>query len=373
MRYTHRCTHTLYWYPTMPTCDDWPTALRPLARATRATYLLPGLLIAVADSDGVRYLAEGDDGNGQGLDAATLFPVASISKLATALAVLRLVDRGRMELDDALALHVPEAAAAQPGVTLRSLLCHTAGLPYDLNRSLARYDMGLDWPTLREACLQTPLASAPGERMEYSNVGPGLLAIAVERMTGQAFPDALQDLVLAPLGVEGYLGAEPPRPVARVAGQFGNYAGTEREPFNSRFWRSVGFPWGGLVTTAAGALRLAQAFAGVGGFLPQALLQESTSDQVRGLPGTIVGMLNWQHAVWGLGPEVRGVAKDPCFAPPEASPESFGHAGASGCLVWCDPAAGVSWFIHGLRTFDAWWPAWPGLGAAVLAACGREG
>ncbi|MGI5835189.1 MAG: serine hydrolase, partial [Chloroflexota bacterium] len=61
----------------------------------------------------------GTDADGRPIQADSLFPVASITKLATALAVLRLVDRDILALDAPLASYLPDAAAAQPVVTLR--------------------------------------------------------------------------------------------------------------------------------------------------------------------------------------------------------------------------------------------------------------
>jgi CubicO group peptidase (beta-lactamase class C family) len=69
-----------------------------------------------------------------------------------------------------------------------------------------------------------------------------------------------------------------------------------------------------------------------------------------------------------LGPELR-LHRDPIFAPAQAGPASFGHAGSSGCLVWADPDAGVAWAILGTRHMAGWWgaPLFGELGAAVLA------
>ena len=293
--------------------------------------------------------------------------MASITKLATALAVLRLAAQG-LDLDEPLTRALPDAAAGRPGVTVRTLLSHTAGLPGDVAPVAAPYAPGLDWPFLARACLATPLVEPPGTQVRYSNVGPGLLAILVERLTGQPFGAALMNLVLTPLGIEGYLGDEPPRPPARVSGGLGEHAGTALEPYNSPFWRSLALPWAGLVTTAAGALRLVQGFAGAGpDFLPADLLAEATSDQTGGLRGGFWPPLRWTSCPWGLGPELRGV-KTPHWTPAAASPGSFGHVGASGALAWCDPAADVTWVILGTRTFETWWMDWPQIGDAVLAA-----
>ena len=74
-----------------------------------------------------------------------------------------------------------------------------------------------------------------------------------------------------------------------------------------------------------------------------------------------------------LGPELRGTKGPRHWAPPSASPGSWGHAGATGCVAWHDPAAEVAWFIAGTRTAENGWllDAGPRVGAAVLQAYGK--
>jgi beta-lactamase class C len=328
----------------------------------------PGMIIALARGSSVpEHLVVGVDGARTPLSADALFPIASITKLATALAALRLVAAGELALDDALASYLPDAAAAREGVTIRTLLCHTAGLPGDVAPGSAPYTADLDWPALARACLQTPQQAPAGTRVGYSNLSSGLLAVVVERVTGQVFRSAVPELVLDPLGIEGYLGTEPPRPPAWLAGDMGEHTGTELEPYNSAFWRTLALPWGGLVTTAVGALDLARAFAGhPAGFLPPSLLEEATRDQTGGLGGGFIGFMEWPRCPWGLGPELRG-DKHPSFAPREASPASFGHGGASGCLAYVDPVAGVAWSMLGAPSNPRLWGTWPEIGRAVLA------
>src|SRR6266540_5200865 len=94
---------------------------------------VPGVVLAVARGDRpAEFLAIGEDALGRPLAHDTLFPVASITKLATALAVLRLAEEGALTPDDQLSEHLPEALAAQHGVTIRALLCHTGGLTIDV-------------------------------------------------------------------------------------------------------------------------------------------------------------------------------------------------------------------------------------------------
>jgi CubicO group peptidase (beta-lactamase class C family) len=357
-----RCTHLAATAPSNLT--------EILERALQASRMR-GIVVAVARGDGPgRSYCLGSDRSGCYITSDSLYPVASITKMATALAVLRLVDDGGLWLDDPLAYHLSDAAAAAHlDVTVRRLLSHSAGLPMDVAPSAAPYEQGLDWPALLAACLQTPLQRGPGSRVQYSNVGYGLLAGIVERQTGLDFPEALRSLVLEPLGIEGYLGSEPPRAPILVEGVTGKRAGTPLEPFNSPFWRSLGLPWAGLVTTAEGALAVVRAYDGVGpGLLSDNVRTEAVRNQVGDLRGGFVKPFLWERSEWGLGPELRG-EKRPHWAPQEASPGSFGHSGASGCVAWSDPSAGVSWAILGTRAAGSGWLVRqaPAIGAALLA------
>jgi len=344
------------------------------AREAMRAGQVPGIVVAVArDTAPVEYHVAGEDAQGQPLAPDSLFPVASITKLATALAVLRLCDAGLLALDDPLEQHLPEAVAARPGVTLHALLCHTAGLPIDVAPTHAPYAQGLDWHTLGMACLLTPLEAPPATRVQYGNVGYGLLALVVERRTGEHFPAALARLVLAPLRIEGYLGDEPPRRPAVLADVRGKHAGTSIEPYNSRFYRSLALPWSGMVTNAAGALALVRAFRDPQ-FLNAATATAATSDQTGGLSGGFVEPLFWDPCPWGLGPDLRG-AKSPHWVPAAAGSDSFGHSGASGCLAWYAPSADLAWAIFGARTADNGWllRRSPAISTAILAEGDHRG
>jgi beta-lactamase class C len=348
---------------------SWQTIVQPIIEDVLSPAQVPGIVIARVQGDGpVEHLVLGTDGLSRPLQVETLFPVASITKMATALAILRLAACGALSLDDPLERHLPDAAVADGGIRLRMLLSHTSGLPLDLAPELAPYTYELDWPMLAQACLKTLPDYPPRVRVNYSNVGFGLLAIVVERVTGHLFSTALADLVFVPLGIEGYLGCEPERAPAWIVGELGEHVGTLLEPYNSAFWRRLALPWGGLVTTADGALGLVRAFDDIpADFLPDDLRAEATLDQTGGLSGGMAGGLEWPQCPSGLGVELHG-HKVPHYIPATAAALSFGHAGTSGCVAWYDPTTTIAWAILGCRTFESWMQSMLAINAALLAS-----
>jgi CubicO group peptidase (beta-lactamase class C family) len=346
-------------------------AIRPLLEQLRAQEELPGLALVAARGDApVEGVFVGTDETGRPLGHDTLMPVASITKLATALAVLRLADRGELSVDDELARHLPDAAAARPGVTIRRVMSHSAGLPYHIPEDMAAEGgPGANWRGIAQKCLGTPPERPPGTLVQYGNLDYGLLGIVVERRTGLEIAAALHDLVLEPLGIEGCLGV-PTRRWAHERDVGGPFAGTIWEPYNTAGFLALGLPYCGLVVTAAGALALVRAFLGhPPDFLRPETRAEATHNQTGELGGGSRPPRVWPRCPWGRGPELRG-QKDPHLAPAEAGPDSFGHGGATGCHAWADRTSGVAYMFHGLRSYRSGWLecAGPRIGAAVLEA-----
>jgi CubicO group peptidase (beta-lactamase class C family) len=330
----------------------------PAIRGVLREHDVPGAVVAVAVADGpIAAVAFGTDGRGDRLAADALFPVASVAKLGLALAVLRLADAGLLTPDDPLARHLPDAAAARSGVTLRHLFAHTSGLPTASGGGPVE-----SWAEIAAADLAAAPERPVGHRVVYTAVGYNLLALVAERLTGRSIQALYRDTVLGPLGVEGYLGTAPVRPVTPLAG--------DAAPRD----RSHGWPTRDLITTAAGSLALARAFAGVpSGFLRPESRTAATRDQTDGAGG---GMSSLQYArsPWGLGPELPG-DKQPHWAPVAASPRSFGHAGAGGRVAWMDPDAGVGWAVITSRliaTPPEIAAVLAPIGAAILAQAGRR-
>nr|WP_294168618.1 serine hydrolase domain-containing protein [uncultured Sphingomonas sp.] len=350
------------------------------------SFCVPGLAAIVAPDEGpMTSVFLGVDGAGNAIREDTLFPIASASKLALGLAVLQLVDRDVIALDDQLKKYLPAAAAADPAVTLRSLLSHTSGLPLEYDLSLTPYNGSIGWDQISQACLATCLASPPNSCVQYSNVGFALLALVIERVTGKDFKLVLEDSVFRPLGVEAYIGRSPPRRPAVVVDMNSDYVGTGLEPYNSEFWFHLGTPWAGIYTTAAGLLALLLAYTKLeGGIISGATALEARRDQTRGLSGGFASTdpflgfrssnaIRWEPCAWGLGLELKGT-KRPHWSPPSAAPDSFGQIGASGCLAWYDPAHRVGWVALAPRTTDNGWLLRHGsnLGKIALSA-GNQG
>jgi len=131
--------------------------------------------------------------------AGSVFDLASLTKIAVATALLVLHDRRRFALDDSIAAVFPDFAgrdARRQAVTFRHLLSHTSGLPPSIN-ARAEFDAN---SVVQRICA-TPLASAPGERVVYSDCGFILVGEAVARLAGVPLPIALQSLVFDALGI----------------------------------------------------------------------------------------------------------------------------------------------------------------------------
>lgn len=344
-------------------------------------YTVRGLTMAVRHADGVvDRVHHGTDATGAPVTADTLFALSSAGKMAVALLVLRLVDDGAVALDAPAGTYLSRTASDHPGVTIRRLLSHSAGLPLELPDGALKYGAPLDARALIDASLRVPLAYAPGTLVQYSNAGYGVLAAVVERVTGERFWDAVKRHVLQPLGVDAFPSDELPRAPAVVEDVGTSYLGTAREPINGAYYRGLAIPWTGLFSTADALLAITRAYVDGGGIVSPTIVTAACRDQCVGLPGgfntadAVFGFggtkpLTWPHCAWGLGVELRG-DKAPHWTPKSAGADSFGHLGSSGCLAWHDPTSGATWVVLGTQTTNNGWLLRHGtqIGAAALAA-----
>ena len=145
---------------------------------------------------------------------ATLFRIGSITKAVTAAAVHRLALAGRLDLDAPAARYLPRwDTAATRRYTVRQLLWHRSGLP-DFNDDLEFFayvqNRDTPWDSVVARAARSPLQFEPGTGFGYSNNAYWLLGAILETVTGRSWIDALDSLVLAPLGL-GHTVADAPR------------------------------------------------------------------------------------------------------------------------------------------------------------------
>jgi CubicO group peptidase (beta-lactamase class C family) len=244
-------------------------AQRPLALQERMTrYHVPGFSIALVQDGEIAWtrgygLAEA--GGGARVTPETLFQAASISKAVAAMAALRLVERGVLDLDadvnEALrSWQVPgNEHTGQHKVTLRGLLSHTAGLTVSGFRG---YPAPEKVPALQQVLDGEPPANSdpvrvmqePGQGFSYSGGGYAVLQQLLEDVTGTPFAGLLRELVLDPLGL-AHSTFEQPLPEAWVAQAATAHRGSG-EPVPGRWHTYPELAAAGLWTTPSDLARV---------------------------------------------------------------------------------------------------------------------
>jgi CubicO group peptidase (beta-lactamase class C family) len=277
----------------------------------------------------------------------TIYDLASLTKpLATATALLRLVQDGRVSMDDPLQRHVGELKGSALGeTTVYHLLTHSSGLPgwRPLYERIAEEDRrtpgllgGPGAVTMALALIrQEPLEVPPGSRSVYSDLGFILLGILAERVSGSPLAVYCRRAVFEPMGAElgfsGPGGAGFPDPAL--------VAPTEDDPWRGRLLRgevhdenayALGGAAGhaGLFGTASAVSAVVghwlDGYKGRSRVLPSDLVRRFTARQ-EGIAGSS----------WALGWDTPSV---PASSGSRFSPASFGHLGFTGTSVWVDPA-----------------------------------
>lgn len=246
----------------------------------------PGLAVAAVRGDATVYargfgVASVEDA-GAAVTPATLFHIASVTKPLTGTAVLRLVERGTLDLDRPVREAVPGLRFADPaaaaGVTLRRLLSHTAGLPLFSSgyRPYGPRDPGALRRWVRRSLPRCRLVAPPGTRYAYSNVGLALAGFVAEAVTGRRFADLLRELVLDPLEMHRTTLAPAvamtyPLALPHARGPAGELAVVHRFPEDA-----AALPAGGALSSAAELAHFAVLHLNGGRFRGRRLLTRET-------------------------------------------------------------------------------------------------
>jgi N-acyl-D-amino-acid deacylase len=227
----------------------------------------PGMAIAVTDGGRLVHAAGygyADLSEGETVKPDSLFRIASISKPITAVAIMQLVEQGRVGLEDPVIRHVAcEGDFDSAGetcdprwrlITIRQLLEHQGG--WDRDKSFDAMfqsvkfaeQLGVKPPAASgdviRAMITQPLDFDPGTRYAYSNFGYNLLGRVIENVSGQTYEAYVQQHVLKPIGIERMrIGGT--RLENRIEGEVRYYdAGTGRSVFADDLGRSVPHPYG---------------------------------------------------------------------------------------------------------------------------------
>ncbi len=176
--------------------------------APYATGRTPGCAVGVSrhgDLDLAKGYGIADLSTGARITPSTPFYIASLSKQFTAMSIVLLAEAGKLSLDDSVRRWVPELPAFGAPITLRELLHHTSGLR-DYFTLLAVSGWPSDGPLTQQQFLdlmhrQKSLNFQPGDEFLYSNSGYVLLAIVVQRASGESLRDFAARHIFAPLGM----------------------------------------------------------------------------------------------------------------------------------------------------------------------------
>nr|MBA2773551.1 beta-lactamase family protein [Nocardioidaceae bacterium] len=158
-------------------------------------------------------------------DAGEQYRIGSITKTLTAVAVMRLRDRGVVHLDDVIGTHLCDAPYAD--ATIAQLLAHSSGMTAEPAGEWWERTPGRPWADVARASAASLNVFAPAERHHYSNLGYGLLGELVARLEGASWWEVVESSLLRPLGLADttYL----PQAAAAV--------GTSRDPRDGRLVR----------------------------------------------------------------------------------------------------------------------------------------
>jgi len=261
----------------------------------------------------------------------SIFDIASLTKLFVGSAFLSLVDKRAVALDDPVAGVIAELAGADTRrscITFRQLLTHTSGLPAHVS---FREEHGAR--AVIERVCATPLASAPGTGIVYSDLGFMLVGEAVARLAGQPLEDAIAALVTVPIGAAD--AAYHPSPF-----QHNRIVCTERDGWRKRLlcgevhdensWAMGGVGGhAGMFATAHDIAELGEMYRLSGCVALRYVLMrptahEATREQVSGVDER-------RGLAWAL----KSGTDHSCGA--RMSWNSFGHTGFTGSSLWVDP------------------------------------
>ena len=345
----------------------------------------------------------------------TVARIYSMTKPVTSVALMMLVERGLLHLDAPLSRFIPEFSECRALIpnasditqtepcacpTLHQLLTHTSGLSYPFNpgvlgKAMMEEDLVFkcDQGPLADLCRSLaayPLAFHPGQRWEYS-VGIDVIGRVIEVVTGQTLEQALQDMILGPLGMGETAFSLPKQAHGRFASLYTPLAGSAMDLNAAQTGsetlrcvdRTTGSPFleanmhsggGGLVGTIDDYMKFTEMLRGGGALGDVRLLSASTmSFMMRNhLAGDIASMGPSSFAeqpMDGMGFGIGGaVVLDPALARCPGSVGDFSWGGMASTFFWVDPVYDISVVFFTQLSPSSSYPARPELKAILHGA-----
>jgi CubicO group peptidase (beta-lactamase class C family) len=271
----------------------------------------------------------------------SIFDLASLTKVYTALLVLQLVDKGKVDLAAPVQKYLPEfTGTGKSKITIAMLLAHTSALPVGAKVT------GLPDNTARwKSVMTTPLVKGgvPGTTFRYSSVGLMVLGRLVEKLTGKTLDKALRDNLLTPLGLKD-TGFQPLKWVSNkqrlvatdARSSRGLLRGTVHDDVCNRLGGIAGHA--GLFGTAKDVAVIGQLMLNGGTYngkrlLSADVLKAALTNVNKGKPA-IDAERPKRTADHGLGVEMN----QPWFMGKLSSPTTYGHTGFTGTSLLVSPA-----------------------------------
>ncbi len=265
-----------------------------------------------------------------------LFLLASISKPITGLAIMRLVEQGKLVLSQPIQQILPEfAAPGKPDVTAWHLMTHTSGLP-DLPWERAGQDDYTAAALIDRAYRAVP-QFRPGAAWQYNTLTFYLLGQLIERLDGRSLDAFLKEEVLGPLGISG-IGLDPATLDGPVVTTRGLSPGPDVPDEQAmRIIVGAAMPGAGFWSDMASLLGLGQA-----------LLRDALDGRARVLAGPTLDLMTSLHTKgvpkyelpsttdgrYGLTWHKPTTLRERTLP---GSPRAFSHSGATGTVLWVDP------------------------------------
>jgi uncharacterized protein YbbC (DUF1343 family)/CubicO group peptidase (beta-lactamase class C family) len=319
-------------------------SLSPIAKVVRKEIRagrIPGAVVLVGDKKKVLYLkAFGHRAikpKRLPMTTSTIFDLASLTKVvATTTAVMQLVEKGKLGLDDPVSKYWPEFSSnGKEDITIRELLTHYSGLKPDL-------ELDSGWAgyktALQKICGETPTCQ-PGTRFVYSDVNFEILGEVVHRVSGEPLDTYCAAHIFRPLGMKNTLFKPPKSLRKRIApteyehGKSGNILwGEVHDPTARRMGGVAGHA--GLFSTASDLAIFAKMLLR-GGRMKRARILNSASVEMMTLPQTQGDKIPPHGLGWSLDAPLSA-NRDELFPA-----GSFGHKGYTGTFIWIDPVSGT--------------------------------